>query len=603
MRLLRGVAIVLALTGCQVLSGLSELEIDEGASDQTDDANSDDTGTASVGDASTSTGGDAGCTPPDGLACTPGDNCGCDSEETCSLIESEDSTRSELLCINPGNQRSGEACEAAEDCGTGLLCLREICVQACRTASDCDAANAVCETYMSGDGEVVPEVRYCSSACSARDSDPDDCEQPCAVPDVPDSTCGVLPSCGCERGQTCRVVDASGRTACSPVGDVASQGVCSSNSDCQAEHACVSGLCRPYCAPEVKTCGDTSICFPLLDDGEPVQGVAACLGHCDPVNPDQDDDTFTPCGDGAYCAVGVDGTELESAYCMSAVDEQIAQGEYCEELAQCGNGSLCAGRCMPLCRSAEDCEGLTTEPACELDLGEDVVLQASPDDEVGVCCTPTPTPRSTCSTLEGGCGCPSGQACYLADVETGQTECFPEGDVGLQSVCVANEDCQSGLTCVDSLCRPLCVGQACSPDQGRCLESTYQTATGDIEPVPFSRACTGHCDPVELSRDDEQFAPCGSGARCLPGHEGVSGLEESYCQAGTDEAQAGELCDFDEDCVNGYGCIGYTCVAWCRSEQDCERGPCDMDYPRPVAPNDWVGFCAQGLLPIDPLSP
>lgn len=687
-----GWVLLLYLTGCQVVTGLNELDVEQaktaeptetsnrdGGTDS--DVSSDDT-TRPAGDASV----DGGCKPPGDTACTPGDNCGCDEEETCALVDSADGV--ELLCVNPGQLGLEDACDDAEACGFGLLCINELCVQACRADDDCQSGR--CQTMTDADGETIPEVRYCitanaecdlvsphapgdgkiacksgetcvhsqqSTSCvdasgegrqgdACRDAsacapgfacddgsckqwcDPEQaqcadarstcepsttegdealgvCEPRCDVPDVDGSECGVFPDCGCGAEETCRVMDASGRTGCSPVGETDGQAACASDEDCRGGHACVGGLCRPYCEAGESTCGDDGACVPLLDGDEAVQGVNTCLGHCDPVTPSREQDGFTPCGDDAYCAVGVAATELEASYCVAAAprEQRVSMGEACTDMSECPNGTMCAARCMPWCRSATDCDGLTAEPVCYAEFGADLVFQAESGDELGLCCTPTPTPGSECSTLEGGCGCPSGEACHVTDVEAGTTECLPAGEVGRQSACEYHEDCQAGSSCIGNLCRPLCEGDRCGSGEGSCFNVVYDGQNGDLVPVPHSRACSGHCDPVDPTRDDEQFTPCGEGARCLPGEEGVESFDISHCVVATYDLEPGQECYYDDDCRDGYGCVGYACVAWCRTDADCNAGTCNtVDYRRPVAENDWLGFCEPDeLLPIDPL--
>lgn len=80
----------------------------------------------------TTTAGQVGlCAAPDG--CDLVDATGCDTGEGCYIAGGN----GETLCITAGTIAVGAACVFSNDCGIGVGCLGDVCVELCKVAGDC----------------------------------------------------------------------------------------------------------------------------------------------------------------------------------------------------------------------------------------------------------------------------------------------------------------------------------------------------------------------------------------------------------------------------------------------------------------------------------
>ena len=503
----------------------------------------------------------------------------CADTQTCAA------TAQGAVCTSTvGSGAAGETCDEPSDCAAGLTCDAGQCKRWCRVdESTCDAGST-CEPWAMGN-TATEGLGVCSTGCEATIPEGDECL--------------TNPNCGCSAGQTCRVMG-DGSRACSPSGDGEAQAACDNNSNCGDGLACMAGLCRPYCDPEAPECSDESLCIEVQYDGELV-GVGACLGLCDPVHPDTDDEVFTPCGEGAECAAGDLNYYYPTAHCMPAAAQPGPLLGSCDLDNPCAAGATCIfGRCFPYCRSPDDCTGATEYAVCfDVDFG----FRGSEDDVLGLCCPSTPVEGSTCA-FDLDCGCDDGFSCRVGDSSTGATACTPVGEAGYQQGCVYDTECAAGLSCVGGLCSPHCIGpdEPCDVNEGECIQ--VYTSDDDPQPVPYAYVCAGRCDPVDLTRADDEVKPCGAGADCVAGWtDGSDSLSSaSFCAPDSGDAVAGEACATDTECDLGLGCdfidcpLGEDCLgvcaAYCESTEDCDPGlSCDIGAGRVGAPGTYVGYC------------
>jgi hypothetical protein len=504
----------------------------------------------------------------------------CKEGQTCVL------TASGARCLNhEGDATQGETCKTAADCAAGFTCNSGQCKRWCSLdEAQCDRG----------------------TECVASDAVSNDrglglCEQSCPASLPEGDECLTFPDCGCSEGKTCRPL-LDGTRVCSSVGTTPVQGVCSRDEDCEVGTACVGGLCRLLCDPSSSVCSDRSQCVQLQADEEPIEGSGACLGACDPVYPDTDNTTFTPCGPGAECVPGFVDGPLTRSYCQVSDGEGELTGP-CESDKDCAEGALClSGRCHPLCRRDENCDGLTLNPIC---FSEKFPLRGSDEDDViGVCCSPLPGPGSECSAFGLECGCNDGFTCRNGGRE-GQGICSPIGNTGYQARCCAEEDCGAESSCVGGLCRPHCDG-TCPAKEGACIQ-----VHSDNVPLPFAMVCAGRCDPVNPTSSNDEFRPCGALAHCIAGwNNGVDALElGSFCASRNDCEQdpspyipEGGDCSFDTDCQIGLACdfracpvddaeCTGVCTKYCYGDDDCDGSTCALDVGRQAAPGKPVGYC------------
>lgn len=671
-------------SSCQVVSGLSSLEVKQEVADDGDDTTDEGETTetkTSEPDAGEST---SDCTIPAGSSCAPADNCGCSGGKVCGLTNEGESLT--VVCQDPGQKELGDTCKLGE-CGEGLLCVEQLCVQVCRFDNDCEVDEAKCTEVKRPDGEPLKGVRYCRTNCDlVAPTDPAEgltscmagqnclattqgstcsaistegaqgetcqsstecaagfachdgqCKQWCSLSSpqcgtgleceasgqsspsatglglcgggcdatIPEGDeCLTDPDCGCPAGQTCRVMEDASR-ACSPTGDTTAQAPCGNNGDCGPGLACMEGLCRPYCDPDESTCDDDSLCAEVLYEGQSV-GIGACLGLCDPIHPETAGNGFTPCGAGAECVAGDINYDYTLAHCMPAPEEPGPLVGACDDANPCGAGATCViGRCFPYCRETDDCNGATESPYC-FDSGFD--YRGAENDELGLCCSPTEVPGSTCA-FDIDCGCDDGFSCRVGNTTTGATTCTPVGEAGYQQQCEEDTNCITGNSCVGGLCSPHCAGAGtCSMNEGECIQ--VYSGGDESAPVPYAYVCAGRCDPVDVTRTDYYVKPCGVGADCVPGYADATDNFSfaSFCAPDQGDSGVGIACQSDGECALGLGCdfrqcdlndaqcLG-TCASYCYETGDCEPGlTCDLSIGRTGEPEVAVGFCALNVL-------
>ncbi len=511
----------------------------------------------------------------------------CDGEQSC--VVSSNGSR----CVNDlGNGTQGESCETDANCDAGLTCESNSCKQWCRVDSPNCSAGLECKP-VTGGSDATLGLGLCDGGC------------PASIP--AGDECLTDPNCGCPIGETCRAM-VDGARVCSPAGDSGPQTVCEDNSACSSGLACIGALCRPYCDPEATSCADGSTCINVEYEGEPVPGVGACLGLCDPVYPDTDHDVYTPCGDGAECIAGDLEYGSPQSFCAEAPATQGDLTGHCDAETLCGETSTCIeDRCFPFCREDDDCYGFTMSPLCYTD---DLGYRGSPDDVLGVCCSPLPVAGSECSAFGLECGCAEGWTCR-SEGDDGRAVCSEVGDTGYQEPCEFDTECEFASSCIGGLCRPHCSGE-CAANEGACVQIT----SGDdvAIPIPHAFVCTGRCDPVNPERSDTQVTPCGAGAQCIAGWEGSTDAISmaSFCAFHYYEEPVGGACTFDSDCALGLGCdfrdcpeddltcLGI-CVEYCASNDDCDEGStCDLDVGRVGTPGTPIGYCeSPSIGPVD----
>jgi len=432
-----------------------------------------------------------------------------------------------------GCASSLDLCGGGAVCGADGVTYADVCLA---TAADVPVLHAgVCEggcdlpadcPELGCDGEVVFDASTCPATCACvpcpvdtewngERCEPTECD--CDDDEVCDPVRGCVPFCEtCLAGEMC---NAEARTCfdcsmcradeiCRDDGCVPVTMACPEIA-CDDGEACLEGVCRPLCVPDV-VCEGGLHCVPTAD------GIRVCAGSCvdGVVNGGESDvDCGGPCDrcdDGKQC---YEGSDCTSGYCNDA--------GRCDVPPTCGGG----------CPVGEAC---VTNSACRSGLC---------DPERSVCV-------STC-----GNGIRDG---YETGVDCGGTAC---PTCGLREPCVRAEDCAEDLSCdLDEgvcltedcieldVCGRLCV--LCERDMtcretGDCAEGLRCIA--DVLHPP-DRFCEDEppsceCDVLDLDRGCD-------GCRCLEGYsdcdgDGVCDSLESPRNCGA----CGNLCGSSEACV------------------------------------------------------
>ncbi len=315
------------------------------------------------------------------VGCDPLDAASCGAGAKCANLPGT----AAFTCLRQGALGAvNDPCQGSSDCGPGLGCaLDGVCRQWCTLETvSIEVGDAGVDAVRLA-GEVLGGGCPAYSECLGFDvkNGLGLCGAECPVPEVEGSECALIPSaCGCSDGETCQV-DLQGKTQCAPPGDHSAMEWCNKNADCEAGTSCISGLCRPVCDPELMPCADGSSCVKATSAAN---SPSACLGHCDPVRPDLNDEEVTPCGVGGYCSPGISGDDvLGQSYCTRQNDITAKEGAACNYDFDCANGFGCdAGSktCQRWCRDSAECAAGKT---CDLTLSP--LRAAGTADPVGLC--------------------------------------------------------------------------------------------------------------------------------------------------------------------------------------------------------------------------
>ncbi len=176
------------------------------------------------------------------------------------------------------------------------------------------------------------------------------------------------------------------------------------------------------------------------------------------------------------------------------------------------------------------------------------------------------TERWTLSTRTAGCAlgegdCSVGRGCYPMN---GELLCLWEGPRGVDEVCTYVNDCQAGLTCMGSRCRPLCVPTDDASDPTWDCASVCPDAA--INPYG-DQADYALCPATEI---------CGGEAGCGE-DQGCYWVGESLVCGWAGDLQAGAACTYANDCASGLTCLSVNggagrCRALCGGPR---MPPCD----------------------------
>ena len=172
---------------------------------------------------------------------------------------------------------------------------------------------------------------------------PDMAQAPPMCPlNVPTSTCGIWPQCGCSGAKpNCNVEDnTTGKADCAAAGTTPDWNNCSGNGDaqCGVGRTCVDGVCSPFCGAVGDCPGAYRDCFQVVNESSAnIPGMKVCSSFCDPTNPQNATGGFTACGPNVNCYPGSDRVP----YCIGPTTASGTQDANCKS-GSSGDSSLCA---------------------------------------------------------------------------------------------------------------------------------------------------------------------------------------------------------------------------------------------------------------------
>lgn len=404
-------------------------------------------------------------------------------------------------------------CRIDIDCPSKLACIKNTCVDPCRTLTPCSA----------------------SAQCSVLDTTP-----------------VRTMICTCPDGWI-----SNNNGECQPVVVPVPPG-CVSDDDCSSKEACINRLCRNPC-----NCGTNSACFvqnhrPICSceegfegnpniachtvgcraDSECDSGKACINGNC--VNPCLIND---PCGINAECYVYGNRGECRclSGYRGNPYDRCIVVG--CRSNSDCPSDKQCINaQCINPCIYDNPC-----------------------------------SPKAQCMVQNymALCRCPTGYIGnpYVDCKQEVQPECRKDGDCASHLACLNNK-CQNPCTVLEPCRRPsecqvvgslpvrtmicICPSGYISSGSGTCQPTT---------PVKGIGGCVSDADcPADRSCDKgicKDPCNCGINADCrIKNHHPVCTCKQGY--DGNPEIQCTKIgCRSDDDCSGQHSCINRQCVPVC----------------------------------------
>jgi hypothetical protein len=131
---------------------------------------------------------------------------------------------------------------------------------------------------------------------------------------------------------------------------------------CPTGALCVAGLCEASCASDAD-CQTNWRCIAAPDQASTTAG-NVCMPHCNPMTPQQPDDTHVACDSTDICVVNFLAA-LPFTDCVGVVPGTQGQGQTCADVTECLAGYNClpvtGGVCLQYCLVGQsDCgAGLT----------------------------------------------------------------------------------------------------------------------------------------------------------------------------------------------------------------------------------------------------
>ena len=406
---------------------------------------------------------------------------------------------------------AGEPCSSWDECLNGE-CLQNVCVETCRSSSDCGA------------GE------YCDFVDLRCRSAKEDGER-----------------CSSDRECVSEVCNFSDRCGASPdIGEA-----CSARYDCYPRGYCADGVCVPRKGPD-QACGALDECLePYL-----------CLdGRCEIMNLE-----CRPAAPGERCAMLM--VCDETAYCDRmggfTCKARPSEGEDCSRLVPCAPGFYClGGSCQRRLQPGESC---TSHAQCVEGYHCGLV------DGVSVC-SDGPSGRPC---VHWDDDCPAGHFCDWDSERCspypgeGERCSWPDNHCAEGLYCDAvyclalsepGEDCDRFE--VDS-CVP---GYYCDWDARECLP---RAEAGEMC-VQYDRESGRHCllgHTCEWSSEESDYicvAPAEIGEPCSRDRDCVAGLTCLWNDEGervcSERAGFGESCSMDQDCQSDICSWEHGCLA------------------------------------------
>lgn len=329
-------------------------------------------------------------------------------------------------CV-PNTNTCTSQCTSSAQCATGYTCTGGTCKPNGDTGDDCTVSVFCKSCNVCTRESATSDQMFCRTCCAGMGSG---------------GLCNACPNAGCTNGTSCIALSDGTSSVCSPMATQPSTCQACPGGTCAQGLMCVQGRCRTECNPAAP--GSCQACLGLQQGG----GVCACGDEINNVGEPCGQiaqNTVAACAQGLSCVTNQSGAGVCRTTCNAGAPASCGTGFTCQLVSGVGvclpgtEGSTCAA-----CNNAGACSGNLTcylgrcYERCNVNISQ----------TCGTCV-------QTTSDGTGVCGC--------------SDQISPEG-----GPCGTSPDvrsCQSGLRCVDSLCKDRCDPQVpfCNPDE-RCVD-------------------------------------------------------------------------------------------------------------------------------------
>ncbi len=416
-------------------------------------------------------------------------------------------------------------CDDGDDCTTGDVCAKGVCVAGTFTCDCQDDADCV------DDGDLCNGTPFCNKALNKCVHNP---ATAVVCPSVGDTACRATlcqPTKGvcakvpvsegkaCDDGNPCTADETCKGGSCSSANSLCE---CAQDSDCAGKED--GDLCNGtlYCDQVVKQCKvspATVVTCPSVDN-TPCRANAcqaktgACKLVLKPAGTPCDDGA--PCTTGETCAGGVCGTGAVAAQCACATDSDCAKFE---------GGNACVGDLR--------CALGVQVPVCAPKPGTGVVCKSDGNPCTVSACDPKSGACKTTSLPDGAvCAAPSGcfgaSTCQAGVCKAAKAEACDDGDPCTSDGCVgqacAHKPVAAGtqVPCYDGAAGTLGVG-VCKAGTTTCgADGKPGACTGAVTPATVD-GCGGGNEDCDATTDEDCDAGLSVAKICGTGQQGPPG--------------------------------------------------------------------------------
>ena len=370
------------------------------------------------------------------------------------------------------------------------------------------------------------------------------------------SLMGAVAACPSEEPTTCTPAAGQCPNFCQAGTGVQGE-ACSGPSDCGCGLACIANACTPYSGVNEGCACPNTVVADTSSGADTVTTPDTPPAETGPVTPPWDencDKAVSGADCNPYCQAGCDEADRHCTFSANnfecrafgdvPIDGECADGTDCAEGLSCFSlNSEPANTCRKPCINQNDCPG---DRPCNLNVNfSDFSASFCGLPSVG--CNPFDDAETACGP---------GNACYYGSQAT---QCSTAGVAPAGTDCYGGpfDVCEPGLHCVVE-CQAVCSTNDAGADEPKC--SAVCTGGESLEISAENNLGVCLTETIPQTCDIWAQTGCQSGEGCYRVQGGIACLT-----AGTTEA--GEACQFTNDCVPGAVCVNSQCQELCDAKE------------------------------------